>query len=137
MKIQPRIEDDRRGEHEHDHVLAQPERGQPQPEQVHAQRRIEHRRDGQQQRDEEPVAHVALHRRRHPGVGHVVAHVVAVIRMGGRHLVLHPVVLGPHRDGLRIHAVPEVLHPPLRRRHGLVVVLVLDLGRLCSRSRSV
>ena len=113
MKIQPRIEHDWRGEQEHDHVLAEPERGQAHAQQVHAQRRVEHRRDGEQQGDEELVAHVTFHRRRHVGVGHVVVHVVAVIGMGGRHLVLHPVVLGPHRDGLRVHAVPEVLHPPL------------------------
>jgi hypothetical protein len=56
--------------------------------------------------------------------------VVAVIRMSSGHLILHPVVLRPHRDGLRIHAVPDVLHPPLWRSHGLVVVLLLDLGRL-------
>jgi hypothetical protein len=58
-----------------------------------------------------------------------VVRVVAVIRIGSRHLVQHPVVLRPHRDGLRIHAVAEVLHPPLRGRHGLMVVLLLDLGR--------
>src|SRR5215207_1550707 len=49
--------------------------------------------------------------------------------MGGGHLVLHPVVLGSHRNGLRVHAVPDVLHPTLRRRHSLMVVL-LDLGGL-------
>ena len=58
-----------------------------------------------------------------------MVHVVAVIGMGSGHLVLHPVVLGAHRDGLRIHAVAEVLHPPLWGRHGLMVVLLLDLGR--------
>ena len=56
-------------------------------------------------------------------------------RPGWRDLVLHPVVLGPHRDGLRIHAVSEVLHPPLGRRHGLVVVLLPDLGRLAVAAR--
>src|SRR5215203_6522058 len=59
-----------------------------------------------------------------------MVYVVAMIGMGSRHLVLHPVVLGPHRDGLRIHAMPEVLHPPLRWRHDFVVVLLLDLGGL-------
>src|SRR5215216_6627640 len=54
---------------------------------------------------------------------------VAMIRGCGWHLVLHPVVLGSHRDGLRIYTVAEVLHPPHWRRHGLVVLL-LDLGRL-------
>ena len=113
-----------------------PNVGSRTPKQVHAQRRVEHRRDGEQQGDEEPVAHVALHRRRHAGVGHVVAHMVAVVRMVWRgSLVLHPVVLGPHRDGLRVHAVFEVLHSPLGRRHGLVVVLLLDLGRLAVAAR--
>src|SRR5215217_9057827 len=56
--------------------------------------------------------------------------VVAMIGMGSGHLVLHPVVLGAHRDGLRIHAVAEVLHAPLRWRHGLVMVLLPDLSRL-------
>src|SRR5215204_4774874 len=125
----PGIEDDRRGEQEHDHVLAQPERRQPHAEQVHAQRRVEHRRDGEEQRDEEPVAHVALHLRHHARIGHVVVRMVAMIRGCGWHLVLHPVVLGPHRDGLHIYAVAEVLHPPHWRGHGLVVLL-LDLGRL-------
>jgi hypothetical protein len=57
-----------------------------------------------------------------------VVRVVAMIGMGGRHLVLHPVVLRPHRDGLSIDAVADVLHPPRRWRHGLVVVFLL--GRL-------
>src|SRR5215208_8364607 len=61
---------------------------------------------------------------------------VAVVRMGIRHLVLHPVVLCAHRDGLRIHTVREVLHPLLWRRHGLMVVLLFpDLSRLAVASR--
>jgi hypothetical protein len=54
---------------------------------------------------------------------------IAVIRVGGRPLVLHPVVLGPHRDGPHVHAVSEVPVPPLRGRHSLAVVLLLDLGQ--------
>src|SRR5215210_151353 len=54
---------------------------------------------------------------------------VAMICMGSGHLVLHSVVLGSHRNGLCVHAVPYVLHPPLWRRHGLMVVLP-DLSRL-------
>src|SRR5215217_3153118 len=63
-----------------------------------------------------------------------MVYVVAMIGMGSRHLVLHPVVLRPHRDGLRIHAMPEVLHPPLRWRHDFVVVLLLDPGRVAVAS---
>jgi hypothetical protein len=63
-----------------------------------------------------------------------VAHVVAMIGMGSRHLILHTIVLGAHRDGLRIHPVADVLHPPLGGRHGLVMVL-LDLSRLAVASR--
>jgi hypothetical protein len=64
-----------------------------------------------------------------------VVRVVAVISMGSRHLVLHPVVLGAHRDGLCIHAVADVLHPPLRGRHGVVMVLLPDLSRLAVAAR--
>src|SRR4051794_32164856 len=63
-------------------------------------------------------------------VAYIVARMAAVVGLGGRSLILHPVVLGPHRDGLRVHAVFEVSHPPLGRRHGLVVVLLPDPGRL-------
>src|SRR5215203_5528320 len=59
---------------------------------------------------------------------------IAMVRTCGRHLVLHTVVLCPHRNGLCVHAVPDVLHPTLRRRHGLMVVL-LDLGRLAVTAR--
>jgi hypothetical protein len=52
-----------------------------------------------------------------------VIRVVAVICVGSGLLVLHPVVLGSHRDGLHIHTVLEVLHPPLGRRYSFVVLI--------------
>src|SRR5215211_4031909 len=63
-------------------------------------------------------------------VAHMVACVAAVVGLGGGSLVLHAVVLGPHRDGLRVYAVFDVSHPPLGRRHGRVVMPLPDLGRL-------
>src|SRR5215203_2084454 len=68
-------------------------------------------------------------------MAHVVAHLVAVVGLCGGSLVLHAVVLGPHRDGLRVHAVFEVSHSSFRRRHGLVMVLLPDIGRLAVAAR--
>jgi len=55
--------------------------------------------------------------------------------MGSGHLVLHPVVLGTHRNGPRIHTVTEMLYPPLWRRHCLVVMILIDLSRLAVAAR--
>ena len=76
------------------------------------ERREQHHGDRQRQRDEEAVAHVALHRRRHRRVGHVVRHpaVPFVRRLLGRLVVLRSCarVCGSSYC-MRSHFVPQVI----------------------------
>ena len=107
-------EDDRRREQQHDPVGRAAGVGRSTPKRLLPEGRVEHGRDGQQQRDEEAVAHVALHRRRHRRVAHVVRH-AAVSRRGPRRdpFVVHVVYMRRMVDRVRGHAVGGVLTFPL------------------------
>ena len=92
-------------------------RGKFGAEQLGAHHRPEHDRDREHQRDQEPVAHVARHRRhRHPGVTAVA------VTMG---------VLGPLRRGRVVGLVATLLREgvadmPRHRLAGAVIAALLD-----------
>jgi hypothetical protein len=110
------VHDDRRGEDQHDHVADVPVAHQLQAERAHGDRGEEDHRDREDQGDEEPPAHVALHGRRHGRVRHVVVHAGALRRRlavrvpggGVRHLVLHAIAAGAARDGGHLSPVGEL-----------------------------
>ena len=79
-----------RREQEHEQIGIHPERcRQLDPEHVRCQRRVEEDRDGEDERDEEAVAHVAHHRvHAHPGaVAHRVGHLGHLALGRDRHRV--------------------------------------------------
>ena len=107
-----RVPDDRRRQHQHQPVARRLGLEQLDPEGVDRHGREQHHRDRQRQRHEEAVAHVALHRRGHGRIGHVVRHAaVAVVRgLVGRipMLFLARRVCGSSYC-MRSHLVPQVI----------------------------
>src|SRR6266540_1128021 len=134
-----RVEDDRQAEEELPEVVAHPRgRRRRAPEEAVAERRPNSDRDGERNRHEEAVAHVAHHPgHRHPRVA-AVTMAISVLRTLERSMVMRRCVstlLGKRVTDVTWNrtagaVVTAVLDPPLQRRDRRLPGLVLDGRRL-------